>query len=243
MHKLGLVRATDGTVGVIGARPLAVRSGSQGSYLDVFKRPYRAQAVLAIVIVGFTPLFGAPASVVAPYVLHYVGLLGATASLKGSMFIWIGGLVGSIVAFLTIDRIGRLVSTAISAFGAFVCLVLLTQLTGHATAFVAIYVLLGALTWFGASSFWVLPTELLPTHLRARGQGLGNGLARAMVGATTWIVPAGIAAFGFTSTIIILGGCGVPLGVYALLGRRYEPKGRDLDEIAPLEAPMPTRAT
>lgn len=210
---------------------VALRPGSQGTYLDIFKKPYTAGAILAIVIVGLTPLVGAPASVIAPYVLHYVGLLGATASLKGSMFIWIGGLAGSLIAFATIDRIGRLVSSAISLFGAFVCLVLLAVLQGHPTPFVAIYILLGALTWFGASSFWALPTELLPTHLRARGQGLGNGLARAVVGATTWMVPAGIAALGFKTTIILLGACGIPLGIYALLGRKFEPRGRRLDEV------------
>ncbi|HTW51236.1 MAG TPA: ABC transporter substrate-binding protein [Stellaceae bacterium] len=54
--------------------------------------------------------------------------------------------------------------------------------------------------WFGASSFWALPTELLPTHLRARAQGVGNGLTRTMVGLTTWIVPTGIAAIARDGT-------------------------------------------
>lgn len=244
MVKLGLSPAAPGhrTKPAVSEAVIALRPGSEASYLDIFKRPYTGAAILAIVIVGFTPLVGAPASVIAPYVLHYVGLLGPTAALKGSMFIWIGGLVGSIVAFLTIDRIGRLVSSAISVFGAFVCLVLLALLTGHATAFVAVYVVLGALTWFGASSFWALPTELLPTHLRARGQGLGNGLARGVVGATTWIVPAGIAALGFEPTIILLGACGIPLGIYALLGRRFEPRGRPLDEMPSIEVHRTERA-
>jgi len=88
------------------------------------------------------------------------------------------------------------------------------------------------LIWFGASSFWALPTELLPTNLRARAQGIGNGLARAMVGATTWIVPTGITTIGFKGTFLALGACGVLIGIYALTGLRFEPKGRDLDELA-----------
>lgn len=242
MRKLGLTRTQDnartGPPATVAAAA-AARPGAAGSYLGIFRPPYTAQAVLAIVIVGFTPLLGAPASVVAPYVLHYVGLLGATAALKGSLLIWIGGLAGSVVAFLTIDHIGRLVSAAISTFGAFVCLTCLALLTGQAGVFVALYVVLGFLTWFGASSFWALPTELLPTHLRARSQGLGQGLTRAIVGATTWMVPAGISALGFKGTIILLGATGIPLGCYALYGRRYEPKQKTLEQLAPVTGAAP----
>jgi MFS transporter, putative metabolite transport protein len=207
-----------------------------GSYLAIFRAPYTRQAWLAIIIVGFTPLVGAPASVVGPYVLRYVGVMGPTAALKGGMLIWIGGLVGSIIAFLTIDRIGRLWSSAISVWGCAACMGLLILLIDEHSLFVAVYALYGALIWFGASSFWALPTELLPTNLRARAQGIGNGLARAMVGATTWIVPTGIAAIGFKGTFLALGICGVLLGIYALTGLRFEPKGRDLDELAPPNA-------
>jgi MFS transporter, putative metabolite transport protein len=204
-----------------------------GSYLDIFRAPYTRQAWLAIIIIGFTPLVGAAASVVGPYVLRFVGLLGPVAALKGGMLIWVGGLIGSIVAFLTIDRIGRIWSSVISVWGCAVCLALLTLLVKIPILFVAIYIVFGGLIWFGASSFWVLPTELLPTRLRARAQGIGNGLGRFMVGVTTWIVPTGIATLGFTGTFLTLGGCGVLLGIYALTGLRFEPKGRDLDELAP----------
>ena len=77
------------------------------------------------------------------------------------------------------------------------------------------------------------PTALLPTHLRARAQGLGNGLARFMVGLTTWIVPTGIAALGFAGTFLALASCGFLIGLFAPTGLRFEPNGRDLDERAP----------
>ena len=189
--------------------PGAALPETVGSYLDIFRAPYTRQAWLAIIIIGFTPLVGAAASVVGPYVLHFVGLLGAVAALKGGMLIWAGGLIGSIVAFLTIDRIGRIWSAVISVWGCAACLGLLTLLVKIPILFVAVYIVFGGLIWFGASSFWVLPTELLPTRLRARAQGIGNGLARFMVGVTTWIVPTGIATLGFTGTFLMLGGCGV----------------------------------
>lgn len=236
MRKLGL----SSSVGAPAAATApASRAGTQGRYWDIFRRPYTGQASVAIVIVGLTPLLGAPASVLAPYLLHFVGLLGATAALKGSLFTWVGGLAGSIVAFLTIDRIGRLVSAAISTLGAFVVLTLLALTTGQSAVFVSLFVVLGFLTWFGASSFWALPTELLPTHLRARSQGLGQGITRCVVGATTWMVPDSIAALGFKPTVIMLGAAGIPLGLYALWGRRYEPNQKMLEEIAPVPAVGP----
>ena len=218
------------------ATPVITTGRAVSSYLDIFRPPYTRQACLAIIIVGFTPLVGAAASVVAPYVLHFVGLLGPVAALKGGMLIWIGGLVGSILAFLTIDWIGRIWSTVISVWGCALCMGLLILLMRVPVAFVTVYTIFGALVWFGASSFWVLPTELLPTHLRARAQGIGNGLARFMVGMTTWIIPTGIAALGFQGTFVALAACGVMLGVYAVTGLKFEPRGRDLDELAPTSA-------
>jgi MFS transporter, putative metabolite transport protein len=204
----------------------------RSSYLDIFRAPYTRQAWLAIIIIGFTPLVGASASVAGPYVLHFVGLLGQTAALKAGMLIWIGGLVGSTIALLTIDKVGRIWSSVISCWGCALCMLLLVAFVQTPILFVTIYTLYGVFIWFGASSFWVLPTELLPTRLRARAQGVGNGLARFMVGITTWIVPTGIATIGFAGTFVSLSLCGVAIGLYALTGRRFEPRGRDLHELA-----------
>lgn len=219
----------------LGIEPSAVtiaapaEKAAQGSYLEIFRQPNTTRALLAIIIISLTPLMS-PASVVAPYVLKYVGLLGDTASLKGSMLVWVGGLIGACIALMTIDRIGRLTSTVIACWGCALSLVLLVQWVQIPGLFIAAYILLGALTWFGASSFWALPTELLPTHLRARAQGLGNGLARTVVGLTTWIVPWAVASYGFEMTFYVLAGVAVLLGCYALTGLRFEPMGRELSD-------------
>lgn len=201
----------------------------EGRYSDLLKAPFTRQALLAIIIITFTPLMS-PASVVAPYVLKYVGLLGDTAALKGGMLIWVGGLAGSLVAFATIDRIGRITSTIIACWGCAISLVLLVYWVNIPALFIAVYVTLGFLTWFGASSFWALPSEMLPTHLRGRAQGLGNGLARTVVGLTTWIVPWAVDTLGFPNTFFVLAGVAVLLGLYALTGLKFEPMGRDLDD-------------
>lgn len=112
--------------------------GTAGSYLDIFRAPHTRQACRAIIIVGFTPLVGTAASVVAPHMLHFVGLLGPLAALKDGMLIWVGRLVGSTLAFLTIDRIGRIWSAVISVWGCAVCMGLLILLMRVLAAFVTV---------------------------------------------------------------------------------------------------------
>lgn len=205
-------------------------AGSPGSYLDIFRTPHRRRALFVLTVLGIGPLVGSAASVAAPYVMHFVGDLGAVTSLGGSILIWIGGFVGSIIAFMTVDRLGRLRSIAIAFWGSATCLMLLTLTVKVPVIFVAVYTLYGVCVWFGSSSNWLLPTELLPTHLRARAQGLGSGASRMMAGFTTWLVPTGVEAVGFAPTFLALSGVGVLLGGFVLMNQRYEAKGKSLDE-------------
>jgi putative MFS transporter len=203
---------------------------SQGSYLDIFRAPHTRRALFVLTVLGIGPLVGSAASVAAPYVMHFVGDLGAITSLGGSILIWIGGFIGSIIAFLTVDRLGRLRSTAIAFWGSATCLILLTLTVKIPVLFVAVYTLYGVCVWFGSSSNWLLPTELLPTHLRARAQGLGSGASRMMAGFTTWLVPTGVEAVGFVPTFLALSTVGILLGGFVLMNQRYESKGKSLDE-------------
>ncbi|MBI1361199.1 MAG: MFS transporter [Alphaproteobacteria bacterium] len=209
---------------------LETEARARGSYLDIFRAPHTRRAVFVITVLGIGPLVGSAASVAAPYVMHFVGDLGAVTSLGGSILIWIGGFVGSIIAFLTVDRLGRFRSTAIAFWGSATCLILLTLTVKVPVLFVATYTLYGVCVWFGSSSNWLLPTELLPTHLRARAQGLGSGASRLMAGFTTWLVPTGVEAVGFAPTFLALSVVGVVLGGFVLMNRRYESKGKSLDE-------------
>ena len=214
-------------------RENVLRDPNEGGYADLFRKPYTRQAILAFVIVGFTPFMGATASVVGPYVFQYVGAFGLSGSLQAGTITWIGGLIGALVAYLTIDRIGRMRSVVTSCWGSFlVSVALALGVVRYPALFLVLFVLLAALTWFGASSFWVLPSELLPTHLRGRAQGLGNGLARLMVAVATFIIPVGIANLGFSATIILLGSVGLVIGLYALTGFKFEPKARSLEEVS-----------
>lgn len=204
----------------------------KSSYLDIFRSPNTYRAVVVMTVLGIGPLVGSAASVAAPYVMHFVGMMGETAALTGSILTWIGGLAGSFIAFLTVDRLGRMKSTAIAFWGSALCLALLVLTVKVPSLFVAVYVVYGAFVWFGSSSNWLLPTELLPTQIRARAQGLGSGVSRLMAGFTTWLVPTGVAAIGFAKTFYLLAAVGVALGAFVLANLRYEAKGRSLDDLA-----------
>ena len=199
------------------------------SYADIFRAPHTHRALLAVIVSAIGPLTGSAASVAAPYVMHFVGLLGSTAALEGSVLIWVGGLAGSLIAAVTLDRVGRIRSSAISMWANSACLVLLVLTVRIPPLFVMVYMCYGVSVWFGASSTWLLPTELLPTHLRSRAQGLASGLTRLSIGLTTWLVPTGIAAIGFSKTFFGLALIGLALGCYILTKTRFETSGRSLD--------------
>ncbi|VBB04928.1 sugar transport proteins signature 2 [Lucifera butyrica] len=209
-----------------------IKEEKKASYLDLFRPPYTRQAILAFVIVGFSPLFAGASSVVGPYVFRYVGALSPIASLLSGTMIWIGGLIGAIIAFFTVDKIGRIPSTIIACLGSFLCSVMLAYSINIPLIFVTTFIVLAVFTWFGASSFWLFPTELLPTHLRGRAQGFGNGIARLVVAATAVLVTYGTAHFGFKTTIIALGSTAIPICLYALTCTQFEAKNKDLEEVS-----------
>jgi putative MFS transporter len=202
---------------------------STGSFLDIFRAPYTARAWVVMIVLGVGPLVGSAAAVVSPYILNIVGLIGPTASLTGSILIWVGGLVGAIVAFFTVDRLGRMRSSALAMWGNAACLLLLIVTMGQPVLFVAIYVLYGLFVWFGSSSNWLLPSELLPAHLRARAQGVGSGLSRLSAGVVTALIPMGIERWGFAPTFGLLGAIGIALGLFILANRRFEAMGKALE--------------
>lgn len=200
-----------------------------GSFLDIFRAPYTRRAWLVMAVLGLGPLVGTAAAVVGPYVFKTVGLLSPIAALGGSILIWIGGLAGSLVAWATVERIGRLRSSIIGAWGQAACLVGLVLSMKTVPLFVGFYVLYGAFVWFASSSNWLLPAELLPARLRARSQGVGSGLSRISGGICTWAVPAGIAQIGFGATFGTMALIGVFLGLIVMANLGYETKGKSLE--------------
>lgn len=200
-----------------------------GSFLDIFRAPYTRRAWLVMAVLGLGPLVGTAAAVIGPYVFKTVGLLSPTAALGGSILIWFGGLTGSLIAWATVERIGRLRSSVIAAWGQACCLIGLVLTFQIPTLFVAFYVLYGGFVWFGSSSNWLLPTELLPAHLRARSQGIGSGLSRVSGGICTLAIPLGIANVSFGVTFGTMATIGIALGLIVMANLQFETKGKSLE--------------
>ena len=69
-------------------------------------------------------------------------------------------------------------------------------------------------SWLGPAVLtWVWSSELFPTRLRGRSHGFCNGACRLAIAINIFLIPVGVAAVGFTASIIILS---VPL--FALAG-------------------------
>ncbi|HEX4279402.1 MAG TPA: MFS transporter, partial [Solirubrobacteraceae bacterium] len=97
----------------------AVRSGPGGGtrarvhgwlapYARLFSGSRRSAMAFAILMIGLIPLNGIGQSVLGPYVLREIGNFSPVGSLLGGSVIWIGALAGSFLAWLTLDRLGRI---------------------------------------------------------------------------------------------------------------------------------------
>jgi MFS transporter, putative metabolite transport protein len=216
------------------APPVAVagiRAGLRGrleSYASLFAGARRMAVVWAILMIGLIPLNGIGQSVLGPYVLHEFGHHGMVGSLLGTSVIWIGALVGSCLAWRTIDRIGRIISIVAVLIG-FMAVYVLMAVAFQTVWFVPLYCLLGVVTWWGASACWPLPSELAPTEVRGRAQGLGSGLQRFSIGVNLLVVPHMLAWVGFAATALVAAGLSVAFIPLAWWGRAFEPAGKSLE--------------
>lgn len=198
-------------------------------YRRIFAPPLRGAAVFAILMIGLIPLNGIGQSVLGPYVLHEFGHLSEVGAVLGGAVIWVGAIVGSLLAFRVLDRIGRIRSVIWALVGFVAVYVPMATVAANTVALVPLYCLLGVVTWFGASACWPLPSELLPTVVRGRAQGLGSGLQRVSIGVNVLIVPHLLVGIGFRATVLLAAGISIAFIPYAMWGRRYEPAGKSIE--------------
>jgi putative MFS transporter len=189
----------------------------------------RGAGLFAVLMIGLMPLNGIGQSVLGPYVLKEFGHLSAVGALLGGAVIWVGAIVGSCLAWATLDKIGRITAIAASLVGFVIVYVLMVTVASGTVALVPLFCLLGVVTWFGASAAWPLPSELLPTAVRGRAQGLGSGLQRVSIAVNVLLVPHLLGLLGFRPTVLLAAGISVALIPLALSGRRYEPSGESID--------------
>lgn len=227
LHRSRLVSSTPPSVPVPGFRAKVRRR--LDPYARLFAGSRRTAVVFAILMIGLIPLNGIAQSVLSPYVLKQFGHPSNVGALLGGSVIWIGALAGSYLAWRTLDRIGRITSIVAALIG-FVAVYLLWATIAYGTTWlIPLFCLLGVVTWWGAAACWPLPSELAPTEVRGRAQGLGSGLQRLSIGVNVLFIPHELAWIGFRATLLVAAGISVALIPLALWGRRFEPARKSLE--------------
>jgi MFS transporter, putative metabolite transport protein len=198
-------------------------------YARLFSGPGRAPMVFAVLMIGLIPLNGIGQSVLTPRVLHEFGDVSKVGSILASGVIWIGALAGSYLAWRTLDRLGRITSIVSALIGFVVVYVLMVTVASGTAWLIPLFCLLGVVTWWGAAACWPLPSELAPTGVRGRAQGLGSGLQRVSIGVNVLLVSHMLTWVGFRATVLVAAGISVAFIPLALWGRQFEPSRKSLE--------------
>jgi|SRR5580704_4438217 putative MFS transporter len=198
-------------------------------YARLFSGSGRTAVVFAILMIGLIPLNGIGQSVLGPHVLNQFGHLSRVGSILAGSVIWIGALAGSYLAWRTLDRIGRTRSIVGALIGFVLVYVLMVTVAIGTAWLIPLFCLLGVVTWWGAAACWPLPSELAPTEVRGRAQGLGSGLQRVSIGVNVLLVSHMLAWVGFRTTVLVAAGISVAFIPLALWGRQFEPTRKSLE--------------
>lgn len=211
---------------------LASKTG-RGSWRELFCPPTRRRVWWVTAVFFLSCLSGPVATVATPYVLRTVGTFSVQATLLFSTLVWGTSLVGSLISFLLIDRIGRKPLCYLSLIPAG-CMALLMGVTAgsNQTMLVVGYFAFSFFLWLGGPSLqWGWSSELFPTRLRGRSQGFCNGMCRLAISINIFLVPVALASIGFGPFVALLS---LPLFAYALIVNRidiFESAGLSLEEL------------
>ncbi|KPV46045.1 MULTISPECIES: MFS transporter [Acidiplasma] len=179
-------------------------------------------------------------SIFSPTILELLGLKARLAVLGSAVFDTFA-ILGSLIAILLIDKIGRKGITIIGFSGMAISLGLLGIITFYMpnkSAFISagipIFVLF--LVFYiteaigpGSTDF-VYPVELFPTEDRATAQGFGTSVSRigAILGITTF--PFIVTAYGFSASLFFFTSLSI-IGLMATIFLGTETMGKSLEEI------------
>jgi MFS transporter, putative metabolite transport protein len=185
---------------------LVTGSRDRGSYGELLSPPHRRRLIFVALVFSLNCFSGSISSIATPLVLNTVGALSANATLLFSASVWLTSLLGTLVGAVLIDRIGRRTLCYLSALPyAVVALVMGAFAQHNATVLVVGYFVISFVNWMGTAVLgWVWASELFPTHLRGRSQGVCNACCRLAISANIFLVPVALANIGFGPYIAIL---------------------------------------
>ena len=187
----------------------AIRSEHASAHEPVLRRKYRYPLFLAVTIGAFNQLAGINA------ILYYMPGIFAAAGFSQvsgdvqAIIIGATNLFFTFVGMAFIDRFGRKSLLVVGAAGTSACLAAVARLfIGHSHRELLLALLVVYIGFFAMSQgavIWVYISEVFPTSVRSKGQGVGN--------ASHWITNTAI-AFAFPVIAHNLGP-GAPFAFFA----------------------------
>ncbi|WP_367040228.1 MFS transporter [Streptomyces sp. Je 1-332] len=143
------------------------------------------------------------------------------------------GLLGCLVAALTVDRLGRRKVIAGCLGGAALMLATLAAAGADTPVQVLLWTSLAAVFFFGSNICLYLYTpELFPTRMRALGSSVGGAMNRLGVILGPIVVGVVYAGGNVSTVFVMLGGVALVGCVVAAVGAE-ETAGRTLEEVSP----------
>ena len=177
-----------------------------GSYSELFRAPYLRRVFWTSSLFFLNCIAGL--AIATPFILRYVGHLSITGTVIFSTFIWCTSLMGAITSYALIDRLGRRPVAYLSAIPSGALMILMCLTVHEPTLFVASFMVASYFTWLGCAGLtWAWSSELFPTHLRGRSQGVCNSACRLAISLSIFLVPVALATIGFAPLIIAFGLC------------------------------------
>ena len=222
----------------------AIKRDNKNPLKELLSRKY-IKSLLFVGIFWFTfdaAFYGI--SIFSPTILELLGLKARLAVLGSAVFDTFA-IIGSLIAILLIDRIGRKGITIIGFSGMVISLLSLGIITFYVpdrSAFITDGILIFALFLIfyiteaigpGSTDF-VYPVELFPTEDRASAQGFGTSVSRigAILGITTF--PFIVSIYGFSTSLFFFTGLSV-IGLLATIFLATETKGKTLEQVNEIE--------
>jgi MFS transporter, putative metabolite transport protein len=190
----------DATADMLAATP------RRGSYAELFRPPYLNRVIWVGLWFTFNCFAGSVATIATPLVIKTVGAISTDTTLFFSASIWAVATIGVMISSMLVDRIGRRKLSYISS-AAFIAFALLQSRFAETSpvALVACFYGMSLAGWSGNAILgWIWSSELFPTHLRGRSQGICNGLCRLAISANIFLVPIALAGIGFGAYVGLL---------------------------------------
>ncbi|WP_371530136.1 MFS transporter [Streptomyces sp. NBC_01283] len=215
------------------ALPVAAPGGAASGLRGLFTGRYRRRT-LVIGVLWFTGYFvnyGITSWLPTIYQNRYD--LSLSDALLYSTVTSCAGLVGCLVAALTVDRAGRRKVITGCLGGAAVMLVALAAVGADTPVQVLVWTSLAAVFFFGSNICLYLYTpELFPTRMRALGSSMGGAMNRLGVILGPIVVGVVYAGGNVSTVFVMLGAVALVGAVVAGIGAE-ETAGRRLEEVSP----------